>query len=124
VNLVEVSLDGRAFEPGETLTGTARWRLTVRPESVAVRLCWRTSGRGTTDLRIVDEILWVGPPAREDRQFKFRLPREPFSFSGKLISLTWTVEVVLDPSDESAHEDFVVAPRGREIVLTEVKAQK
>jgi hypothetical protein len=34
------------------------------------------------------------------------------------------VEVVLDPSDESAHEDFVVAPRGREIVLTEVKAQK
>jgi hypothetical protein len=107
----------RAFRPGQGLSGRAFWDLDAAPEAVVVRLCWRTSGRGTTDLQIVDEIRWPAPPARDQRSFRFTLPEQPFSFSGQLISLTWTVEVVAEPSDTAAHEDFVMAPAEREVRL-------
>jgi hypothetical protein len=115
-----VTLERSVFEPGEEVPGHVSWDLEDRPEAVVVRLCWRTSGRGTTDVRVVDEKRWVGPPAESYRPFQLRLPREPFSFSGQLISLTWTVEVVVEPSDASAHQDLVMAPGGREIVLAAV----
>ena len=59
-------------------------------------------------------------PVREtvqgEQRVKFTLPAAPYSFSGKLISLIWAVELVADDSD-SARWEFVLGPDGAEILL-------
>jgi hypothetical protein len=122
MNRVEVVLDGteRRFRPGDTVSGRARWSLESPPRVVMARLFWRTSGRGTADLKVVDEVRFESPAARGEQPFRFKLPASPYSFSGKLISLVWAVEVVTEPSDTSAHEDFVLSATGREVTLAAI----
>ena len=50
----------------------------------------------------------------------FTLPVQPWSFSGRLISLVWGIEVVDAASQRSARVEFVAAPEGREIHLCEI----
>jgi hypothetical protein len=45
------------------------------------------------------------------------LPLAPYSFSGKLISLIWGLELVLEPSQETARFEFTLSPTGEEIML-------
>lgn len=117
---ISVQLEGRAFAPGSTVAGRVRWDLSRAPNAVVVRLFWRTSGRGTQDLTIVDETRFAVSTARDERPFRFTLPASPYSFSGKLISLAWAIEGVVESSDESALTEIVVAPGGREVVLEAV----
>lgn len=110
--------EGRtSFEPQETIEFTASWQAENAPKSVEVRLVWYTSGKGDTDVRVVDRVVFDNPPSQESRHGSFLLPTGPYSFSGKLISLIWALELVLLPSDESTRVDLVVAPGGREVVL-------
>jgi len=51
------------------------------------------------------------------REFRFRLPEGPYSFSGKLISLLWAIEVVASPGDMAGRAGIVVSPSGREVVI-------
>jgi hypothetical protein len=113
--------DGRsAFSPGERVRGTARWLLGGPPSSIEVRLYWKTAGKGTTDLQIVDVARAEAATASGERLFDFRLPQAPYSFSGRLVSVTWAVELVIEPGDRSCREEIVVAPGGRAVVLTGV----
>lgn len=120
---VSVSFDGdrREYRPGEVLSGVASWDLRLFPEAVVVRLLWRTSGRGTADRQVVEETRFLEVLAREQRPFRFTLPREPYSFSGSLISLTWAVEVVAEGLKTSSELGLVLAPGGREVTLAEVE---
>jgi hypothetical protein len=52
-------------------------------------------------------------------KFEFALPEGPQSFSGKLISLIWAVELVVEKSKESQRIEFVLSPFDAEIVLGE-----
>ena len=110
------------FEPGEELTGAAGWELDSPPTAVEVRLLWFTRGKGTEDVEVVNTVLLENPQAAEARPFKFHLPAAPYSFSGKLISLLWAVEVVALPKNQSARIEFVMAPGGQEVVLPVVPA--
>lgn len=110
--------DGRnAAVPGEELEGTATWRLAEAPERLEVRLFWYTVGKGTQDVGLVDT--WpIEPPTPEGEQaFHFRLPAGPYSFSGKLISLVWALELVAEPAGESTRVEIVVAPDAIEVLL-------
>lgn len=110
--------DGRTqFAPGERLDVAAEWQLDRAPRTVSVRLVWYTRGKGDTDVCVVDEQRFDDPQSFQRRDCTFQLPEAPFSFSGKLVSLVWAVEVVVEPSDESARLDIVVAPDGKEIDL-------
>jgi hypothetical protein len=51
------------------------------------------------------------------RSFRFRLPESPYSFSGKLISLTWALELVAEPSKELARQEITLAPGGEAVRL-------
>jgi hypothetical protein len=114
------SRDGRAaFVPGEAIAGTASWSFDAQPDAVELRLIWYTQGKGTQDVGVVETVPY-GPVAREDRrEFKLHLPASPYSFSGKLISLLWALELVAQPSGESARFEFVLGPGGKEVVLPE-----
>jgi hypothetical protein len=110
--------DGRTqFSPGEQIDVTAEWQLERRPEAVEARLVWYTRGKGDTDVCIVETQRFDTPQPFQTANCRFQLPAAPYSFSGKLISLIWAIELVVEPGGESQRLDIVVAPDGREVEL-------
>ena len=109
-----------AILPGQTITGSARWSNVAKIKSAAVRLFHTTSGIGTPDTVVVAEVPFVNPLADDQRSFSFSLPPSPPSFSGKLITLTWGVELVIHPGGLGRAIEFTVGPEGREIRLPRV----
>ncbi len=106
-----------SFRPGDDVSGRAWWQLDRPPGDVVARLFWYTQGKGTQDVVVVQEETFPAPGGQDQRKFSFRLPEGPFSFSGRLISLIWAVEVVALPGDESGRVEIVVSPTGDELRL-------
>jgi hypothetical protein len=116
--------DGRAaFRPGETVTGVARWDLDEKPTDVVLRLFWFTEGRGTRDVGVVVEKRFEAPGREDRRTFQLRLPEGPYSFSGKLISLIWALELVADPGDRTTRRMLTVGPDRHEVTLGSVSGE-
>lgn len=105
------------FFPGDLIEGAVGWKLDRPAHAIEVRLFWHTEGKGTQDVGIVDKLRFEHPQTEEARPFQFRLPPEPYTFSGKLISLIWALELVVEPSHESIHVEFVMSPAGQELHL-------
>lgn len=117
---IQTEFDNLAYTPGETLRGQVTWQADSRPRSAALRLFYHTSGRGTQDVIVVEERTFDGPAEADRREFSFTLPAEgPWSFSGKLVSLIWALELELDLGSDSLIEkrDFTLSPTGAEILL-------
>ena len=113
--------EGRSnFEPREEVMGTAGWKLDQTPRAVELRLFWFTRGKGTEDAGVVETVRFDRPMSEETRSYRFRLPEMPYSFSGKLISLIWALELVAEPSKEVARVEITVAPGGREVRLNSI----
>lgn len=119
---IRLTLDSTNCKPREQLRGRASWQLSDAPQSVEIRLFWYTSGKGDRDTSLVDSKRFQQVGSSDEQEFEFRLPREPYSFSGKLISLVWAVEVVIEPGGGIAREEFVLAPEGREVQLSNASA--
>ena len=98
----------------------ARWSLPSTPRSLEARLFWFTRGKGTEDVDVVATEPVPAPGAHGERRVRFTLPDAPYSFSGRLISLIWAVELVADST--AARWEFVLAPEGREIVLPQLSS--
>src|SRR3954463_1543582 len=82
-----------ARRPGDTVDLIATWDLPQTPTSLTVLLSWWTSGKGTTDAAAVwSEDLALS--AKGEKQVSVPLPAGPYSFSGRLISLKWKIELV------------------------------
>ena len=117
--VITIELDGgrTGYHPGELLTGSVAWRLDRPATDLEVRLFWFTQGKGTQDVRVtaIRRIDVTGLTGRGP--FRFKLPDLPYSFSGKLISLTWAIEAVAQPGDRSARAEIVIAPEGKEVRL-------
>ena len=120
MNVIQIeTTDGvTSFQPGDTVEGKAFWRLDdPPPTSVELRLFWYTEGKGDQDVGIVETIPYSGPVAEDRRSFQLRLPEGPYSFSGKLISLLWAIEVVAQPGDRVGRCEITVSPTGSELRL-------
>ncbi len=105
------------FDPGAEIGFIASWDLESVPETVEVRLVWNTSGKGDRDLKVVKTIRFDSPAANDQRDVTFALPWGPYSFSGKLISVIWAIELVALPGRHSMRREITVAPRGKEVVI-------
>ena len=111
------TLDGRiAFEPGEEITVVAEWQCPVVPPSLEIRLGWTTAGKGTIDYAIEKSIAIENARPSETREVKLQLPEAPYSFSGKLISLVWSLELFTEPGS-SPRMEITIAPGAKEIEL-------
>ncbi len=117
---LHISENHTAFTPGETITGTAVWQVENRPQKAELNLIWSTRGKGTQDVEIIETIPFPDPQARDSRPFRLQLPAAPYSFSGQLISLVWTLELNLDPGDHHAAEEIILAPGGQEVLLPRI----
>ena len=71
----------------------------------------------TRDVGIVDTLRIDRPDASGHHDFGFRLPEGPYSFSGKLITLAWAVEVVALPDGETERLDIGLGLRPVEISI-------
>ncbi|MGC4072837.1 MAG: hypothetical protein QM760_10005 [Nibricoccus sp.] len=110
--------DGRTdFRPGETLGVSALWALSEKPATLEVRLFWYTRGKGAEDVGVIAVQTIENAGAAGERSLSFKLPSQPWSFSGKLISLIWAVELVAEPGGHSARAEFALSPDGAEILL-------
>lgn len=105
------------FAPSEEVVGIAEWHVVRQLKSIELRLFWYTQGKGDQDAGIVDFVKYDSPEPDGQREFSLRLPEDPYSFSGKLISLMWALELVTDPSGEIAKLDIIVSPTQEEILL-------
>jgi hypothetical protein len=110
--------DGRTwFKPGEIIEGRASWHLEEEPEAVEVRLFWHTVGKGTRDVGIARTFRTDSPDTSGHRDFSIRVPDGPYSFSGKLITLSWAIELVALPGGETERLDLRIGPQPVEVDL-------
>ncbi len=109
--------DKTDFLPGEELAGEVSWQCDSGPGSVELRLFWRTEGKGTRDVEVAETMSFNVPGRQDRRDFRFQLPDSPYSFSGKLISVVWALELVLLPSGETERLEIVISPTRSEIAL-------
>ena len=112
---VELENPEAIFRPGETIQGTASWSLAEAPEALEVRLFWFTQGKGDRDIGIVETTALDGAGREGGRDFTFTAPPAPLSFSGKLISLVWAVELVALPEGDAGRRELVISHTGEEI---------
>src|SRR6476619_3553274 len=94
---IELIEDRGTFEPSDTLEGTAVWNFEQAPSSIELRLFWFTRGKGTEDAGVIETVRFEHPLASDKQRFGLSLPDAPYSFSGKLISLIWALELIAEP---------------------------
>lgn len=110
------------FRPGEEIAGVARWSGAEPPQSVEISLCWSTRGRGSEDAGAVQTTAVAHPMAQGEYAFQFTAPPIPYSFAGALITLTWAVELLIEPGNVE-HIEIVIAPDARAIKLPRIEVE-
>ena len=88
----ELRLDGDVGECGDAITGAIAWPDgTAAPARAAVRLRHRVEGAG-----LVDETDGHDPVRWDERgRFSCPIPEAgPISFTGRLVAVSWSVQVV------------------------------
>lgn len=115
---LQIDVAGPAFEPGAEIDVELSWELDAPCDALELRLVWNTSGKGDSDLEVISAERIDAPSLQESKRLTITLPRSPYSFSGKLVSLIWALEFVTLPKGESRRKEIVIAPGGREVLLT------
>lgn len=109
---------GTWLKPGELISGRASWHLDDQAEAIEIRLFWHTSGKGSQDVGMVRVLRDDAPDPSGRRDFSIRAPEGPYSFSGKLITLSWAIELVALPSGETERLDLMIGPQPVEVDIT------
>lgn len=116
---IEIQEEKSEFRPGEQVNGSVSWSLPGPPESVELRLFWYTSGKGDQDVEIVEVRRFHPVQESSQSHFSFDLPEGPYTFSGRLISLIWALELVCDgdPVSDAERLEIIVSPSGKEVLI-------
>ncbi|MGB0766673.1 MAG: hypothetical protein ACPGYV_03065 [Phycisphaeraceae bacterium] len=112
---LQLDRDDARYVPGEPIGGAVSWDLGEDPRRVTVRLVWETSGKGTADSGVVDEIAYDAAGLREAYDFVFDGVDGPYSFSGRLMTIAWRVEAVAERGDGYAERLLTLSPTGEEV---------
>ncbi len=117
---LEINLDSdqSCFEPGDHINGRIKWQLEKDPESLTLGLFWKTQGRGTEDVGVAKEITYDSPRLFGEKSFTIECPEGPYSYSGKLISIVWGIELCGKKVKGAAHRNITIAPGKKEVVCT------
>lgn len=118
--MIRIELRGgrTAYSCGDKITGLVRWSdLPSSAERLEIRLIWYTKGKGDRDVSIEAQRAVATSQPNAEEKFEFIAPNGPYSFSGKLISLIWAIEVVVFPGRDAEMVDIVIAPEQREVLL-------
>ena len=114
---IEIELSQTQYEPGEIMTGRVVWNFSKAPKQISLQIAWHTEGRGSEDSHIEYEQHWDTDMHSGSQNFRFKLPPSPYSFSGTLIELIWSVSAFSKCGKEYTHTDIVVAPQKKVVKL-------
>lgn len=114
---LQTSDGGTWFKPGELIEGRASWHLDSEADAIELRLFWYTTGKGSQDVGVVRTLRTDAPEPSGHRDFSIRIPEGPYSFSGRLITLAWAIEVVALPGGETERLDLRIGPQPVEVRL-------
>jgi len=109
-----------SYLPGTHISGKITWDLSESTEFLTLQMFWYTAGKGTRDFAVVDELKIDSPFVSGEENFSFRIPSQPLSFSGTLISLLWALELKTAKETDAEQFHFTVSHTGPEISLTPV----
>ena len=112
---IQLDRPDKAYVPGEPITGRIAWDLDQGSERVVLRLLWQTSGKGTQDSGIVSEEVFEMVALRDERDFSFSGLEGPYSFSGRLITVSWLIEAYAEPGNAFADQGLTLSPTGQEV---------
>ena len=119
---LETSDNRTHYKPGERIEGTVAWTTEDHPSEALLCLFWHTAGKGDRDVGIAVNMPFDDPSPRDERPFSIQAPPAPYSFSGQLITLTWSIELVVNPGDRVERLDLVISPTAEEIALAHPEA--
>lgn len=102
-----------ARKPGDTLEIDGAWELDLRPLVREARLVWYIQSQGAPEARVVATQEVRRANEKGTQRFQFTLPEWPYSYTGRLFSLQWAVDLVLD--DQSARWEFTLGPDGKPV---------
>jgi hypothetical protein len=117
MSLISIQLPSDGFAPGETLTGEIKWEFDRDEPGIEIILRWQTRGKGTTDKKILPMHRIERAGRSGQQNFSLPLPLGPCSFSGRLITLSWTIEARIIGQDTMCSRDIVLSPTRRELLL-------
>lgn len=112
---IEIEENQTSFLPEQSVRGNVCWLCSELPQKACLQLLWYTQGKGDEDVGLVEKLKFERPCASDNRPFEFQLPTGPYSFSGRLISLIWALELQVDK--ELTRTEIVLSPSGKEILL-------
>lgn len=115
---IKLNEPSKSYAPGDMIAGSVTWAKLLREtDRLEIRLIWYTQGKADRDVGIILSNVREAPGEAGEQEFAFQTPSRPFSFSGKLISLVWAIEVVEFPSTDGIREMIVVSRNREEIIL-------
>jgi len=119
MNDVQLTVEGgkSEFYPGDTIRLSAYWSIEKQVDSVAINLFTYTKGKGDRDVSVYDSQELATPHNQENRNIQFTLPDGPYSIAGTLLSLNWSVELIVQPGHHVAAIEFTMSPNGRAVEL-------
>ncbi|MFT4627665.1 MAG: hypothetical protein ACI8PZ_006352 [Myxococcota bacterium] len=107
---ITVQLPQGSYAPGDMLDADVAWGDPGSKGEVLVTLLWYTVGKGTEDVVIVRQERFPTDGRAGRQRLAWPLPHEPWSFSGRLVGVTWALEASLEPRGEVHRLDFVLGP--------------
>lgn len=116
---LEISLETKEaiFAPGETVAGEVSWLFHDMIKPLEIRLIWYTKGKGTQDVTLVEKMKIDSNTMSGQSPFSFKLPPTPYSFSGKLISVIWALELVTLGKEYKKQVQIIMGPNKEEVDL-------
>lgn len=118
---IETENNQLSFQPGDVIPIQVNWDVSTTCD-IEVDLCWSTKGRGTTDKFYAEnQVIHLQGKPKGSKDLGFQAPIGPYSFSGKLISLVWSIEATRKSDDEYGALEIIIAPQKKELILTETK---
>ena len=119
---INIKDDNIMFLPGDEIEGEARWELPQAPARLVVNVYWFTDGSVSN---IVEGLELKSAEASGTLPFTFKLPVTPYSYSGRLFSISWEIEAYSESPDERCARPFIMSPynatgelRSREPIYT------
>lgn len=118
---IEVEYNNTEYTPGETISGKILWNgeSKKKQNTVLLHLLYCTETKSGESSEVVDVLEF--PLEQKSAAFSFVLPDEPYSFTGKNVSLNWYLEALLPKGKVSTNYKFTLTHNGKEILLTEVE---
>jgi hypothetical protein len=114
---IETYVNRLNYAPGDALEGLVSWHFDHPPDWLELRLFWYTTGKGDKDVHVVTRMTFEQPASVDSQIYSLILPHGPYSYSGRLTSLIWALELITKPNNDAVRLEIVVGPASQEIDL-------